>query len=113
MSATEKALEVSVPSIDFDNWALMITVPNDHEKTYFGTKLALWFFSKYYSFTELESFLHDFSAFLNDEMEIQETSTSVPLTVIHDSKSLQKINFQHLNLQSRRKKTIFQLTPHF
>ena len=58
-------------------------------------------------FTEITNPLHSSKISLNDEMEIQQASSSAPATVIHDPKTLQKIKILHLIFQSPlREKTM-------
>ena len=50
MSATEKTLEVSVPSTEFEHQALMIPVPIDYEEPVSLQSSLSVFFSKNYYF---------------------------------------------------------------
>ena len=68
----------------------MITVHNDLKECVSPQSLLLIFFQAKTPFTEVMNPLHDSSASLNDNMEIQEASSSAPITVIHDSKTPKK-----------------------
>ena len=70
MRTTEKALEVSLPSSEFEHQALMITVPNDN-KELVSTQSSRSDFSRNITpFTEVKHSLHGSNASLKDELEV-------------------------------------------
>ena len=105
MSASEKALQVSLLSTDIENVALIITVSNDYKEPVSPQILLSVFFSQSTTPSyEVRNNLRGSTAFQKDEMQNQEASSSAPLTVIHDSKTPQKMKSLRLILQSPRKK---------
>ena len=108
MSATENAKEVSLPSLDFEHQSLINTVPNEYKERVSPQGSVSDFSQNTAPFSEVKNSLKASNASLKDKMEFQGTSSSAPLTAIHDSKTSRKIKYQHLLLQSsRRGKTTF------
>ena len=89
MSATEKALEVSLPSSEFEHQRMMSTVSNDYKERNSPKSSLSEFSQNTIPFTEFKNSLHGSCASLDDEMEVQEASSSAPLTLIQDSKTWQ------------------------
>ena len=77
ISATEKALEISPLSTEFEHQALMITVSNDYKEPISPQRPLSDFSQSTTLFTEVENSLHGPNDSLNDEMEVQEASSSV------------------------------------
>ena len=98
-STTENAMEVSLPSTEFEQQALMITVPKDYKEPISSQSSPSDFSQNSTPFTKIKNRLHGSNASLNKEMTKQEASLSGPSTVIQDSKTPQKkMKFLHLIL---------------
>ena len=113
MSATENALEVLLPSSEFEHQALMITLPNDYKEPVSPQSLLFDLSQNTTLFTEVKNSLQGSNAPLNDEMEVQEASSSAPFSVIHGSKTLQKLETLHLITRCPRKKNKISTDPAF
>ena len=82
MSTTENTLEGCLLSSEHKHQALKSTEPNDYKEPISPQSPI---------FTEVMNSLHGPDASLNAGMEVQGASSSAPLPVINDSKTLQKI----------------------
>ena len=91
MSSTEKTLEASLQSTEFEHQALVITVPNDYEETVSPQSSFSDFSQIKTPFTEVNNSLHGSNASLDDEMEFHEPSKDAPLIVKNVSKTPQKL----------------------
>ena len=90
MSTTENALEASLPSTEFEQQVLMITVP-EHKETLSPESSLSDLSQKTTLFSDIRISLQGFNASLKGEMENQEASSSTPSNVIDDSKTPRKI----------------------
>ena len=73
MSAIDFALEVSLPSTEFEHQALMIIVPNNLKKKPMSPQSSFYCFPQNNTpFSENNNSFHDSNASLKDEMEVQE-----------------------------------------
>ena len=114
MSSTEKTLKVSLLSTELGHQALMTTLPKYCKEPVSPQSSLSDFSQNTPQFTEVNDSFHGSNASLNDEMEIHETSTSAPLTVIHDSKTPQKNkNFAADSSESPKRKYNILTNPPF
>ena len=92
MGFTEKFFGDLLPSTEFEHQALLITVPNVSKETVSPQSSFSIFHNKTTSFTEVKKSFPGSNSFLNDEMKIQESSSSAPSNFKNDSKISQKEN---------------------
>ena len=90
MNATENALDVSLPSTEFEHQALMIIRPNNFNELG-SAHISLSFISQStMPFFESNNSIQDYKASLIHEMEKKETSNNASFTIIYDWKTPQK-----------------------
>ena len=90
MSATEKTLKISFPSIEFEHQALVITAPNDY-KGILSLRTSFSDLSQNSTpFSEIKNSLQVLNVSLNEDKKNQQASCSDPSTVSITSKTPQK-----------------------
>ena len=97
MIKTEQTMWASLPSTEFKQQALVITVPTDHKtvsnncQESFPPQSSSSNILQYTHFSDVNNLVNKSNASVNDEMECQVACSSVSSTVESDSKTPQKI----------------------
>ena len=107
-----KCCESFFSSTEYEDQALMITVHKDLKECVSPQSLLSTFFQAKTPFTEVKNPLHDSSASLKDDMEIQAASSSAPITALQESKTPKKICAPHSS-KSAKSKIKIKLILHF
>ena len=102
MSITQKTLENSILSTDFESQALVTTILNDYKETV-PPKISISdLLQNTTSFDEMKSSLNCSRTSFIDKEETQQDSVSAPTTVEIYLKNSQKKQPVNLNLQSHQ-----------
>ena len=91
MSITEKTLEVSLPSSEFESPALVITRSTIHKESISPQSPFSDLSQKSTAFTEIKNSLHGSQTSLSDKMVTQEASASATSIINDDSKFRKKL----------------------
>ena len=87
MGITEKPLEVSCPSTEFESQALLITVPNEYKEIVSPRRSFSDLSQNTIPITATEISLHGSDTSVNDGTETQEAFGNVPSTAKKNSRN--------------------------